>query len=351
LTATIIENVVKAIEVDNLKALEHNDTEAFANDNPLKFEETGVNSIVNLIIAETRMTKRTMHSLSFWIRKKHLLHSFGINKVKFEDKTDFKILIEAVTLSKKISKLSICCMNFDTQIFGNSIGECLKSSSSLLELEIDKVSFDHPRSFYDMFSPVIHKHSRLNTLKVKGVLFTTLEVRVLQLIIMNNKLIHTMDFSECIDDSKQEFSMFLCKFGQLCTVRYLTLDDMKPDMTNCIEDFGEAMGRNKKLEVLSMQNNKIKSLEYTRFWINMCGNSYLKKLNVSKTELNDKVCFALSDFLRDEHCRVRELDISKNQITDIGLKSIAIGLMGNNSVKNLNLEGNHIKSEGLLHFA
>jgi hypothetical protein len=51
-----------------------------------------------------------------------------------------------------------------------------------------------------------------------------------------------MDFSECIDDSKQSFSIFLSKFGATCTVRYLTMDGMLPDMSNCIEEFGEALG-------------------------------------------------------------------------------------------------------------
>ena len=38
----------------------------------------------------------------------------------------------------------------------------------------------------------------------------------------------------------------------------------------------------------------------------------MKKLNVSKTELNDKVAHALGEFLRDENCGITELDLSKN---------------------------------------
>jgi hypothetical protein len=79
-------------------------------------------SIVNLRIENTRLTKRTVHSLSFWIRRKSLLHSFGIKNVKFEENSDFKILLESISLSKRIKALSIGGVIFDSQMYGGSIG-------------------------------------------------------------------------------------------------------------------------------------------------------------------------------------------------------------------------------------
>jgi hypothetical protein len=45
--------------------------------------------------------------------------------------------------------------------------------------------------------------------------------------------------------------------------------------------------------------------------------------------MNDKIVTSLADFLRTESCGVIELDLSKNQITDLGLKSLSFGLTGN----------------------
>jgi hypothetical protein len=56
-----------------------------------------------------------------------------------------------------------------------------------------------------------------------------------------------MNFSECIDDSRSTFEQFMGKFDIFCNVRSLTLDSMVPDLSNCIEDLGKALGENTKL--------------------------------------------------------------------------------------------------------
>ena len=155
-----------------------------------------------------------------------------------------------------------------------------------------------------------------------------------------------MDFSECVDVSRSTFAIFMEHFDKYCNVRYLTLDNMLPDLSTCIEELGLAFSSNKKCEVLSMRNNKIKSGPYGAFWLSMCGNHYLKKINVSKTDINDKVLASLLEFLQEETTAVTELDISKNQITDVGLKTFALGLANNEILSKLNMEGNHVRSEG-----
>ena len=53
-------------------------------------------SIVNLRIEEVRLSSRTVLTLASWIRARDYLITFGLMKVKFEMKGDFKILMEAI---------------------------------------------------------------------------------------------------------------------------------------------------------------------------------------------------------------------------------------------------------------
>ena len=155
--------------------------------------------------------------------------------------------MEAIAHNKNLNTLIFSHMVFNKDLYGKGIASVLGVSQNLNELEIQNVNFEHPRAFFEMCQPLLKKTSRISVLKIRGVLFTTLEVRVLQYILMNNKIIHTMDFSECIDDSRSNFEPFLGKFDKFSNVRTLTLDHMVPDLTNCIEDLGKALGENTKL--------------------------------------------------------------------------------------------------------
>ena len=120
-------------------------------------------------------------------------------------------------------------------------------------------------------------------LKIQGVLITSLEVRMLQFILMNNKIIHTMDYSDCIDDARSMFNTFMRKFDQFCNVRSLTLDNMVPDLSSSIEDLGVALGANMRLTSLSLRQNKIKTGAYCAFWIKLVGNGSLRKLDIANS--------------------------------------------------------------------
>jgi hypothetical protein len=67
----------------------------------------GNNSIVNLRIEETKINKRTAHSLAFWLKRSKWILSFGLIKVKFEDSNDFKLIIDALSSAQRLKKLSL----------------------------------------------------------------------------------------------------------------------------------------------------------------------------------------------------------------------------------------------------
>jgi len=125
-----------------------------------------------------------------------------------------------------------------------------------------------------------------------------------------------MDFTDCIDDSRQNFSIFFSKFDNLSNVRYLTLDSLMPDISNAIESLGEVLKTNKKLECLNMSTNRIGTTRYTNFFTSLCDNSSLKKLNLHKTDINHKVAEMLAEYISQPDLKLVDLDLSKNSLTD-----------------------------------
>jgi hypothetical protein len=107
-----------------------------------------------------------------------------------------------------------------------------------------------------------------------------------------------MDFSECIDENRTNFSFFFNKFDNLSNVRYLTIDSLMPDISNAVESLGEVLKTNKKLEFLSMSTNRIGNTRYSNFLTSLCHNISLKKLNLHKTDLNDKVSEMLAEYIQ-----------------------------------------------------
>jgi hypothetical protein len=79
---------------------------------------------------------------------------------------------------------------------------------------------------------------------------------------MKNRSIETIDFTDCIDDDLSNFEVFLSKIDKHKALKFLTLDGMMPGLSSCIESLGEALGKNKKLEVLNMRRVRIKSSAY-----------------------------------------------------------------------------------------
>ena len=122
---------------------------------------------------------------------------------------------------------------------------------------------------------------------------------------------------------------------------------MQPDLNTPIETMGEALATNKKLEVLIMRENKIKWVQYCNFWNLILTNTTLLKMNLQKTDLSDRVVEKMGKYLEQPNVSLVDLDISKNQITDAGLKTLCVSLKINQTIKFLNLSGNKIKDDGL----
>lgn len=75
-------------------------------------------------------------------------------------------------------------------------------------------------------------------------------------------------------------------------------------------------------------------------------NRTIQKLNLCKTDLSDRVVERLAQFLDQQGLALADLDLSKNNITDQGLKILAGALMNNSSLAFFNMAQNKCKEEG-----
>jgi hypothetical protein len=114
---------------------------------------------------------------------------------------------------------------------------------------------------------------------------------------MKNKSLHTLDISNCKVESGECLEFFLQKLDKYSNIRYLVMDQILPDLSGSLEILGEALAENTKLEVLMMRENKLKWVPYANFWDNMKNNTSLQKINISKTDLSDRVLEKLSMYL------------------------------------------------------
>ena len=101
---------------------------------------------------------------------------------------------------------------------------------------------------------------------------------------------------------------------------------MQPDLSVNIETIGYALSENRYLEVLILRDNKIKWVPYQNFWNSLLPNKTLQKINLQKTDLTDRVVEKLCKYLEQKDISLVDLDISKNQVTDTGLKCLAHSL-------------------------
>lgn len=76
-------------------------------------------------------------------------------------------------------------------------------------------------------------------------------------------------------------------------------------------------------------------------------NRTLQKLNLQKTDMSDRVVEKLTKYIEQEEIQLADLDLSKNAITDAGIKLLATALIKNRSIMYLNLGQNKIKEEGM----
>ena len=143
---------------------------------------------------------------------------------------------------------------------------------------------------------------------------------------MKNKMLTTLDISQCHSDDPENFEYFFQKLDKFCNIRYLTIESLQPDISSSIETIGESLAENEKLEVLVLKENKIKWLPYQNFWTFMLPNKTIQKINLQRTDLSDRVIEKMVDYLVQDDITLIDLDISKNHISDQGLKILAEAL-------------------------
>ena len=99
-----------------------------------------------------------------------------------------------------------------------------------------------------------------------------------------------------------------------------------------------------------MRENRLKWIPYAAFYESIKTNTTLKKINVSKTELNDRVLEPLCSLLCNPAVTLEDLDLSRNLISDVGLAALGTALCNNKSIKYLNLAQNNFKDVGMKTF-
>lgn len=106
-----------------------------------------------------------------------------------------------------------------------------------------------------------------------------------------------LDLSQCKTDAPENLENVFLKFDQFCNVRTLIAENLNADINYFIDLFGEALAVNTKLEGLSLKENRLKVSQYSNFWDLMRENKSLRKIDVTKTEVTDKVCIKLAEYL------------------------------------------------------
>ena len=97
-----------------------------------------------------KIEKAALLILASWIKTKTCLLHFGLNKVGYEDKTNFIQMCGAIQASKSIQKLHLEAISLDEDFHGFSLGKLLIGTSTIIEFDLYKVKFRHPKSFFDM---------------------------------------------------------------------------------------------------------------------------------------------------------------------------------------------------------
>lgn len=271
-------------------------------------------------------------------------------KISFDDGQDFKKLVETISYNHAIKTFSVQNTEFDEDFHGKTIARCILDSRSLKELDLSNVVFEDQKSFYEMANGLLNERCRLLSLKLRGIAFGQLESKVMQFILMRNKSLQTLDLSACSTDSPENLEAVFSKFDQFCSIRTLVVENLDADLNYVIESFGSSLNVNTKMEGLSLKENKIKQTQYCNFWELLAENRTLKKINVSKTEVTDKVCSKISGYLKHSELRLQELNLSRNQIGDQGLIELAHALKVNASLRVLNLSNNQIREGGIPEF-
>ena len=305
--------------------------------------------IVNLRFEECKIMKRAVQKLIDFCQSTNIIESLGLVKISFDDGQDFKRLVEAIQANTAIKQFSVQGAQFDEDFHGKTMARCILESKSLQELDLSNVAFEGQNTFAEMSTGLTDEKCRLGALKLRGINIGQLESQVMRYILGRNKSLKTLDLSQCSADSSEDLEQV---FGPLdgSNLRTLVAENLEADFNSALERFGMALGGNTKLEGLSLKENKFKQVQYCNFWELMATNRSLRKVNIAKTEITDKVCQKISNYLSHQDLNLQDLNLSRNQIASDRVIALATALKANGSLRTLNLAQNLIREGGIPEF-
>lgn len=105
----------------------------------------------------------------------------------------------------------------------------------------------------------------------------------------------------------------------------------------------DLLSYNTEISTLYLSNNKLDRIGITALSIGLSSNRYLSRLNLSACEIGDDISVLMKS-LRNNNV-LKELNISENNIREMGMKSIGEMLQYNNQLTNLEIDGNLMTDE------
>lgn len=135
-----------------------------------------------------------------------------------------------------------------------------------------------------------------------------------------------------------------------CTVEYLDIS-CNLIMTKGLSKLFNSLTNNQTLKYLNLSENEFGAGLSTNFPIFLIENSGLEILNLSNCCIKSQALINSFPEAFTKNRTIKEIDLSKNKICDIGAEAICIGLSRNLGLKKLNLSGNFIKERGGKAFA
>ena len=118
--------------------------------------------VINLRFEESFITRKASSKLAEFLRLKHILESIGFIGARFEDNIEFKKVMDAIIVNRKLTKLKFEKMIFDDEIYGKSIGKTLVENRFIRELDISFCTFEDVKSFYHIcMDGILNERCRL----------------------------------------------------------------------------------------------------------------------------------------------------------------------------------------------
>ncbi|CAF0740013.1 unnamed protein product [Adineta ricciae] len=107
----------------------------------------------------------------------------------------------------------------------------------------------------------------------------------------------------------------------------------------------------KECKILNLWGNRFTSKSLFVLIKALEGNQTLHELDLSHNSLGDDGIQILSQFFSLNNCEIKHLDLSSNNVTEVGAHSIADMLRRNRTIKRLSLNKNDITDIGLVRIA